>query len=158
MLAFYISTGLVVALFVAGYFAWTPLRVWYLERRIRSMYSGSIEDVRMFEFRKLANCGPQAYRSFERLVNRSPDLRWSAMRALRKPADSWALPLVVESANSAQFETVHAALIAAKRITGKNFVPWTDRFPSMPDPGPHRKRLLAWWESEGKAKYGRGGE
>lgn len=77
------------------------------------------------------------------------------MEALRKPEDNWALPLVIESANSPQFETVHAALIAAKKITGRNFVPWTERFPSMPDPAPHRKKLLAWWESEGKARYGR---
>jgi hypothetical protein len=36
MLAFYITTGVVVALLAAGYFAWTPLRVSYAMRRAGS--------------------------------------------------------------------------------------------------------------------------
>jgi hypothetical protein len=38
MLAFYVGTGIALALFVGGWFAWTPLRTWYEERQTVQAY------------------------------------------------------------------------------------------------------------------------
>lgn len=35
MLTFYVGTGVALALFVGGWFAWTPLRAWYQVRQLR---------------------------------------------------------------------------------------------------------------------------
>jgi len=43
MLAFYIGTGVVFALFVGGWIAWTPFRTWYRERQVLRAYMRGLD-------------------------------------------------------------------------------------------------------------------
>jgi len=62
----------------------------------------------------------------------------------------WALPLLVEVTQGRDKPMTFAAVKHIERITGRKFGdPIRDRYGAMA-----RKEVAAWWESEGKAKYG----
>lgn len=150
LLAFYVSTGFLALLFVAFYFAWTPLRVWYREREVLKAPDADIRPPRVDAARKLADIGPASYPAFKRLFHdHNAEYRCAAVLALRKPDDAWALPLLAEVAQDPRtdgdrvFAAAFAA-VSAERILGMDF----DR----------QRPFLSWWQREGKAKYGRDSE
>jgi hypothetical protein len=76
------------------------------------------------------------------------------------PTRTWLLEVFhVMARDDKSLAVQHQAVLRAERVTRRSFAP--------PDPKAHsqeayvkllRKNFLAWWEREGKAKYGRGGQ
>jgi hypothetical protein len=181
LLAFYISMGVVALLFVGFCFAWTPLRVWYWEREVRrsppwifspgqSGQTPVIEFPRTRAARALADLGPSSAAAFRRLVRaRNYDPNGYVLGVLNRPDDSWALPMLMETAKRDDPALAAHAIYAVQDITGKSFFPSVkstgDAISDIPLGGaawsretvePARTKLLKWWTREGKAKYGSG--
>ena len=171
LLAFYVATGFLALLFVGFYFAWTPLRVLYWERKVRTKPRSSSgnpqgavvqdSDARVLAAIKLAKLGTAARSAFRRLLN-SPDMgvRTAALFGLRDSQPSWALPLLVEVCSDKDQAVVCHALWAAEDICGRQFGPAQEFGPRGNDAPlkAARRNFLDWWNREGKAKYGRGVE
>jgi len=179
LLGFYVGAGAVLALALAIAFGWTPLRVWYYERKIvghlksagagapvtgPAAYpdlSGEIEK----PLGELVALGPAAGPALERLL-KLPDARYrlAVLIALGDCGEKWALPLVIEVAGRPQENpwVLLAALFAAGRISGEDFYgdTWagtaSTRARSAGEIAAARKRLLDWWERQGRAEHGRG--
>jgi hypothetical protein len=175
---FYIALGVVAVLVGLGAWLWTPLRVLYWEREVRRTAPIPSENLvpgprgfdprfvgpRVQAARRLADIGPAAYASFNRLLNGSDDLlAIQVLSALGEPRDSWALPLIVHAASGKDAEKTPWAIGVAQNITDRKF------YPARPDTGQPRppplteedvaqgqRNLLDWWEREGKAMYGEG--
>ena len=75
MLAFYVAMGVVVALFVAGFLAWTPLRIWYWQQQAES--AGNSTD-RAHALASLVAVGPQSRNALQNLLRDHPELREEA--------------------------------------------------------------------------------
>jgi len=178
MLAFYAGTGVICLLLVGFYFAWTPVRVWYWEREVLNAEPVASPDMtlkadssgllpvfgpgpRTIAARKLANCGAQAEPAFRRLLQTGDSrFRVEVVRAIYGSKHLWALPLLIEMTADEDPRVVREAIGGADSIVAdRSFTSggWMD------NPGPQqavvdscRKKLLAWWKREGKAKYGRG--
>ena len=50
MLAFYIGTGVVLALFLGGWFARAPLKIWYWEVRLRPLVAQDRKEIPLTDF------------------------------------------------------------------------------------------------------------
>jgi hypothetical protein len=178
LLAFYVGTGVVVLVLVGFWFAWTPLKVWYWERQVRRAPGASytagpdgwkiaLDLPRTQAARALADLGPSSEMAFRRLLNsRNSKLNGYVLKALNRPEDSWALPMLVDIAKHEDLELAEDAIYAAQRIAGESFFPpqkGTGDISDIPLGGirkpkgvePARVRLLAWWNREGRARYGR---
>jgi hypothetical protein len=193
MLAFYVSTGVALVLLVAGYFAWTPLRIWYWERTLmnyvqampadrpvsfsvrrpdgsRVLIGTAKEGTNTLE--KLLEVGPAAAPALERVIaSLSADRQMRVMHCLAETDEAWTVRALVSSVRNGKHYLAMDALDAAERLTGQVFFPKGRR--SVPPPNPPikdcvvgravdaaevkegRKNFLAWWNREGKAKYGR---
>jgi hypothetical protein len=71
------------------------------------------------------------------------------------------LPILVKLAQSNSIDTAGSATSVAPNLLGQDWIARTARAPTTEperwkDVEFNRKRLLNWWEHEGKAKYGRG--
>jgi hypothetical protein len=144
-----------------------------LERRIAdASYGGRGGDVsgsiglvteRIAMAGKLAEVGPAAHPNLCRLLT-SPNqnLRAEVLSAFHHPKYAWLLPLIVESARDGDANVVREAYTAARSTVGgapnpMQPVPPLDQNASeQQQVEALRKALLAWWEREGKAKYGEG--
>jgi len=182
---FYIALGVAAVLVGLGAWLWTPLRVLYWERELRrnapivsesesgyslyrvpgsSGYTPLSVHTQLRAARRLADIGPAAYASFNRLLNGSDGpLALQALVVLDEPKDSWALPLVIHAASGKDAEKTLLATTVAQKLTNRRF------YPVLPDTEPPRRpteeevaqaqrNLLDWWEREGKVKYGEGGK
>jgi hypothetical protein len=176
MLAFYVGTGLVLALLVGGWFAWTPLKMYRYEQKVLGMESGSAAQLRAM--REVAELGPVSRTVMRRLLaNPDAGVRVSACRGLHLARQSWAVPLLIRAAldpepavagasiaavvNTADIASLKEAVNTAARPrvmlipeVGKRY---TEDLPVIEDTREVeslRSRLVSWWEREGKAKYG----
>ena len=70
---------------------------------------------------------------------------------------TWLLPLIVANAKHEDLSFARLAIQAAQDITGETFIGDWDKPDTLEEvTAKDRKKLLAWWDREGKAKYGRG--
>ncbi len=117
---------------------------------------------------ELVSLGPAAEPALRRLLALSR-ARKSVLVLLGKRGARWALPLVVEhlAAPDEDPGAGAAAVYAAERFSGEAFFPRRPAtgkktfVPVMPEPdnvARARRAVLDWWEREGRARYGRGGE
>ena len=165
MLAFYGAMGAVVVLFAAGYFAWTPLRIWYWEREVlreedptisADLIGASSDFRREHAAYYLLAAGDQARPAIRRLLSSDR----SGVRMLmvvvcggsRDLERRWVVPHLVEIAR-----TDHDAVVRTCAVTAvADITNVREDSPSFyRDPGV--RELLKWWKREGKAKYGRSG-
>ena len=148
MLAFYISTGVALVLLVAGYFAWTPLRIAYLEEQVlrhKSTGEGMAFAVH------LVRMGPQASEALRRLISHDDrEVRWCAGSGMDIAGGDWWASLAVGASQDKDDYVADQSLGALWRLSGESFCP---QYPKAPQDVP---AMLKWWEREGKAKYGRG--
>jgi hypothetical protein len=186
MVGFYVGTGMVVVLFVGGWFAWTPLRVWYWERETVKTMADYRGPGPLGGFCKsprapleLATLGPAAYGAFDRLLeNPEQGVRLACVAALFDARPRWDYPLLIKASQDRDVEVAVRAISVVQLRTNEEFFPkrlgngWVTgyyivsvvagnekwRTMSQEEVGPIREALLAWWDREGKAKYGRGGE
>jgi hypothetical protein len=172
MLGFYLAMGALLALAVGFGFAWTPLRVSYWEREVRSdgslnctdYSSGYVPGQRDKAARKLAECGPVSLQAFRRLLSKGdPAFRVAVLYGLTEDAKAtWAVRLLVDASGDPDFCVAGQAIMAVSAITGKRFLPpYKAGLASEPRTtagavGIGRRNLQAWWEKEGRAKYGGG--
>jgi hypothetical protein len=159
LLGFYISTGVVVTLFVACYFAWTPLRVWYWERKVRNARRDYVVGVgpstiwmltpRADAAKRLAALGPSARPAFQRLLSQGEMLDQVQLSAvLRDTRSVWALPLLVAVVrNEDPLYIIPTGLHIDEMAEG------APAATSASSPEQARTMILTWWEREGKAKY-----
>ena len=169
---FYIAVGAVACLVGLGVWLWRPLTFAHLERKIASTpYGGRSGDVsgsvalgtpRIALARRLAQAGPATYPNFRRLLT-SPDqgLRAEVLSAFHNPEYTWLLPLMVEAARDGDSFTVLEAYAAARSTVGgpnpmRPEQPLADSLTLEQRAEELRKAMLAWWEREGRAKYGEG--
>ncbi len=184
LLAFYVATGFLALLFVGFYFGWTPLRVSYWERGVlrKAPADGLVEQLKassniftarsgsatplvleqidgLPEALNLVDAGPRAGGALGRLLQASDrEVRGVTSLALEMRKPPWVLPLVMQAVESKDVDIALNAVFTAQRLTDEDFGldaasgSIEDR-KLLPDA---RKRLLAWWEREGKAKYGSG--
>jgi len=188
MRAFCVATGVALSLFALFYFAWTPVRVrysaWRVDRNtpfVRPKRATTPAEERdylrkgLLAFRAdpeaffrdcpeakhiiyLMEAGPAARSTWRRFL-RSSRLGNTAMLALAAGESTWAMPMLIELAQDDDKETAWHALITADLLVGN------DRIlgPTVKDQPEEsrvacRRRLLEWWQREGKAKYGREAE
>ncbi len=102
---------------------------------------------------ELVGLGPAAAGTIRKLLLPTPSGPgpWFQMYLLNTLGrHQWALPLLVEVTQGRDKPMTFAAVKHIERITGRKFGdPIRDRYGAMA-----RKEVAAWWESEGKAKYG----
>jgi hypothetical protein len=94
MLAFYVAMGFLMVTALAGYFAWTPLRVHYYSSEFNGFRSNQC-----YYARRLIECGPEGTRRFLQLVKTGSydaDVGQVAAVLLTKYADHDVLPQVSE--------------------------------------------------------------
>ena len=156
MLGFYMGTGVVLALFVGGWLAWTPLWVSYWEREAikeqRAWHQPGYSRKRVDAVRDLAALGPGAYQAVDRLLkNREMYPYWHVFGGLEEARATWALPLVIRACRSEDAQVAGRAVMAVEKLSGKTF---HSAHPSIEGLARYRPQVLAWWESEGRAKYG----
>jgi hypothetical protein len=147
---FYIALGVVAALVGLGAWLWTPARIWHYERQFRAAKTNS--DLHAAA-EKLGDVGPRALPAFKRLLQ-SEDYanRASVLHSgLGRPGHTWALPLIVETARDSDDTIAQDAIWAAEDVLGKRWVFGAQHLEYVPEA---RRSLLAWWEREGRAKYG----
>jgi hypothetical protein len=147
---FYIALGVVAALVGLGAWLWTPARIWYYERQFRAAKTSA--DLRAAA-EKLGDVGPQALPAFKRLLQSEDSANWTFVlhSGLGHPGRTWALPLIVQTARDSDDEIGRDAIWAAENVLGKR---WAFGARDLEDVPEARRRLLAWWEREGRAKYG----
>ena len=181
MLAFYASTGVVLALFVGAWFAWTPLRIWYWHRNVRQSKTEVIlfdkeqpitwSTERVDAATRLVRLGQAAGPALDRLL-RSEDrgVRRDVFAGIGNSSAAWTIPIVIAACRREKDSRVGAmGLAAAGVLTGREPLPsdYAEAGTGLgqvhegmgPSPVRYSERLrdlLAWWEREGKAKYGRG--
>jgi hypothetical protein len=150
MLAFYVGTGVVLALFLGGWFAWTPLRIAYYERSARTGHTGEPPDdltttKGLHAIYRLVEIGPRAEPALRRLLrSESRDLRYEVASALRIREAQWTIPLLVLAAQDRDRDIAQTAMWGVEPVLHDGL-----RFRST-------EELLSWWHREGKAKYGSG--
>jgi hypothetical protein len=163
LLGFYIAMGVMAALFVAGYFAWTPLRVLYMERQVMqaSSFPGigglGVKTARQEKAEELARLGPVTYHAFARLLKAEhPGDQMVVLHALAETKSTWALPLFAEYIQSPGRKPLFAAVAAGdtETMVGKQFMLHKSTGTDNQLYKETRRRFLVWWEREGKAKYG----
>jgi hypothetical protein len=171
MLPFYVGTGVVLALLVGGWFAWTPLRVWYWEREVLKAAEldgpgapGDLPDPMKCDrpLGRLLDIGPPALPAVERLLaHRYVSLRQRVVghvyeeRSTKKPGNhvDWAVPLMVRTALAdPDVNTRQLAVDMLDNTTEFREASSATDFEGL------TRELRAWWESEGRAKYGDGGK
>lgn len=165
LLAFYVATGVALALVVGGGLAWTPLRIAYFEHKVRSC-SGPV--VKMAH--GPLSCMPERCKAAESLIRMGPVTRPALARLLQEPdpmlrgdiilacsqtQDWWWMPLVIQAveAETKDEDFLLKIMLVTGGLTGKSII--AQRTGESLGQA-HRRELLDWWESEGKAKYGRG--
>jgi len=156
---FYIALGVVAALVGLGAWLWTPARIWYWERQVKKAPPTEVHGVqacnhdREIAACKLADLGPVAYPAFQRLLQSNDmDVRVNALIGVCNPRSTWALPLVAGSAqDQSNLPIIWTVVRTAEEITGQTF---RTGGRSQEELFEARRRLLAWWEREGRAKYG----
>ena len=167
MLAFYVGIGAVLALFVGGWFAWTPLRIWYWEQKASSADTGGSNFIPLGlagwpvspgnpctdAVSSLVAVGPQSLPAIRRLLHGTDQKRTlCVLAALRDPKSVWALPVLVELVRDDRDATArYWAMRAAAGASGNAFPIFLSGMGSEEE---DHQRLLRWWEREGKAKYG----
>jgi hypothetical protein len=170
MLVFYVSTGVVLALFVSGWFAWTPLRVWYWEREVRRHMPmmGLVPGAKNPHARAvhcLVAIGPQSRAAVERLFKENDSaLQIYLLVALRDRTNTWALSLLVGQVRTKDCLGNFELFDTVSLISDRDFMKGSERQTSGPagiglsevDFAEVRRRILVWWEREGKVNYGRG--
>jgi len=170
---FYVAMGVLLALTVGGWFAWTPLKIMYYEKKVEiasslvlvPLKSGWSE--RHVKAHELAMLGPASYKSFARLLGKGSSVdRIEVMMGLSSPGNTlWALPLYADVAMSKHSDSRIPAIAAELAATmvevdlGRPVVQWPERKKFKNDEE-HRLAIsncfLDWWEREGKAMYGIG--
>ena len=124
---------------------------------------------------RLIELGPAAASAIERALSSLPaDRQMRVMDCLAEAGEAWTVRALVSSVRGGKPYLVREALDTAERVTGQVFFPngprstrnpnppirageWTGRAIQPAELEVGRERFLAWWESEGQAKYG-GGE
>jgi hypothetical protein len=158
LLGFYIVTGVVLASFVGGWLARTPLQVAYYEWRSNGEFkeawakhaknagSATQFDAKLPSLTSLVELGPPALPALRRLLADdstrglgSGELRRQVFIRLTSRDAIWAITLAVEHADSPD-ETL--VVMAAEQMTGLSF-------------SQEASDLASWWELRGKSKYGR---
>lgn len=164
MLGFYVSTGVALALFVGGWFAWTPLRVAYYARQVRKA-ARNCKRSRQARRRlpaavALINMGPGASGTVEDLLSSYVGSEASlTVAGIDGPEDVWCLPLIIKRLeHMPRGRYCQQEIVAVNAITGRYFhatqtismddPDWPAYFESM------RSNCLDWWETEGQARYG----
>jgi hypothetical protein len=164
LLAFYVGMGAVLALAVAFYFAWTPLRVWYWEREVRQSDTSLVTKIdsshgtlllspRALAAMRLVDLRPRAFPALKRLLHHPDEgVRRETLFALEESGrrTMWAFPLLIEVVGKGDFDAAHGAVRAAEKMSGRKFVQNYSYF----SPELTREQMLRWWEREGTAKYG----
>ena len=170
LLGFYIVAVILLLLTAGLSFAWTPLRLRYWERKTRSaaadyeraLKSGSSREVNAARGRvfpaatKLVALGSIARPAVEAAVEESPRAAEAIVMVLGETRPTWALPILVKMCQQEAYSSL-CIVETAEKITNRNF---SRTFRAGPATGlrPDRRLFLAWWEREGKAKYGGSGE
>jgi len=175
MLGFYIAMGAALALFVGGWFAWTPLRIGYWEGKVRrtdpSPYVKTGPHGSCFvqpcdrAARALAELGPAALPAVSRLLrDENSQTQAAVVRALGDTKSTWALPLLIELMEkpTAEYGVILACVYAVSNLTGyrvpTHYSGTSQSFTDNDNAQHCRRSLLDWWGREGRAKYGRGAE
>jgi hypothetical protein len=122
---------------------------------------------------KLLEAGPAAAPALERIIaSLSANRQMRVMHCLAEAGKVWTVRSLVSSIRIGKPYLAQEALGAVERISGQAFFPngpmwtrdpnpparageWTGRAISPAELQAGRKNFLAWWEREGKAKYGR---
>jgi len=166
---FYIAIAIVALVAVGLYFSWTPLRLSYLEGRVRNAGPATIDIAkitsesiavpdhpRLVAARELARIGPASLPAFRRLLaDEDPAKRIEIQMGLSGPLNGWALPLLIEIARKGRTpQERHMAMWGCDYTTGLEHAP-KKYDPAKLDEG--CRKLEAWWEKEGEAQYGPGG-
>jgi hypothetical protein len=157
---FYIAIGVVAALVGLGAWLWTPAQVWYWERQVsKDPYHTEANGLRVcrndreMAACKLADLGPIAGPAFRRLLQSNDmDVRVNALIGVCNPRSTWALPLVADCArDESNLPIIWTVVRTAEEITGQTF---RTGGRSQSELLEARRKLMAWWEREGQAKYG----
>ena len=154
MLGFYIAMGVVALLLVAFYFTWTPLKVWYWERELRSFLAESARERSWYAgmelpaegtvvihfgkketpaLGKLLRAGPIAWPALKRIFDGlQTRQRADFFGCLRDSEERWPLQLAVSAAEDERGKVLTEALDAAESLTNESFFPkgrrWTKSF------------------------------
>jgi len=167
LLGFYVGAGVLAFLFAVFCFVWTPLRIWYWEGQVLAnapttelVLEGDppLAGPCTIAARRLADVGPSSAGALRRLLGEeSVHLQFEVVAALRRPQDTWALPILGEviTREDPNYWVAVVALRNADRITGQDFPEEDPRQQKGDLVTPARKRFQDWWNREGKAKYGR---
>ena len=157
---FYVAVGVVAALVGLGTWLCKPAQVWYWERQVsKDPYYTEANGLRVCNHdrevaaEELANLGPVAYPAFQRLLQSNDmDVRVNALIGVCNPRSTWALPLVAGSAqDQSNLPIIWTVVRTAEEITGQTF---RTGGRSQSELLEARRKLMAWWEREGRAKYG----
>lgn len=148
LLAFYVAMGAVLALVAVVCFAWTPLKIRYYEQQARRAHKDVPFSQRAFikgicAISELAQIGPPAEPALKRLLSsRDRELRHNVALELNRRGAEWTMPLLVFAAQDRDAQVADTALQGVELL-----LDGSASFSSADE-------LLAWWEREGKAKYG----
>ncbi len=155
MLGFYVGLGVVAALLVGGWFAWTPLRVSYYRRRVASLPDGR---ERLDAGVALARIGPPAEQALRELISSEDVLTRSyAVAGMHNGGSVFWLPLLVEASRDPEDYIADRAIHAVHERSRRTFDRPFDLSGSETLKA-QRKMVLDWWEREGKAQYERDAE
>ena len=159
---FYVTVGIVAALFAAATWGWKPAQVSYWERRALRAYERPDLAAADDAVEKLAGVGRPARAAFERML--APNANWyrgRVVQMLGRRANRWALPVIVRLVREDRDAGVRfMALAAAETITGKAFfsaefvVGRSTGAGFAPGVEQARQQLLDWWDAEGRSRYG----
>jgi hypothetical protein len=158
MPGFYIGISVIVMLFVGGWLAWTPLRVWYWERGVRG---AATDEERTDCITGLVLVGPSAYPAVKRIYDslNATDKRGLLAFLQSLPETEWSLPLYVETARGAEITQENFMLVSDAVNGGLGYAGLKGTGQKKDETlvavlRRDRKVLLDWWEREGRAKYG----
>ncbi len=163
MLAFYVGTGVVLALFVGGWLGRTPLRIRYYKWRLASVKD---DYEKLQAGYGLARLGRPAQAAFRELI-RSEDwkTREYAVAAMHNDESVLWIPVLVEASRDPKQFIAARAVCAVYELSDRAFDAPSHRtrpphllLAERPDRRDDRKAMLEWWEREGNAKYGDGGK
>lgn len=178
LLAFYVFTGMALLLFVAFYFAWTPIRALHYERQLIKKCSSEHNMMKTVvhwnmhpdilerlpgwqEANRLVALGTPASAAVERLLRSDNEaVRGTVTAAVMSREARWTMPILLSIIRDNTGPGVSSgALMAARKLAGLNYFllkPEEFEMSHSQVAKQWRKELLDWWESEGKANYGRG--